>query len=71
MKKEFAYLNVENIDGNCTLYINGQKVREYHNAFMRYNDNIKPFLKKGKNKLRLVFSPKDSVILSWHVKMAL
>ena len=61
MKKEFAYLNVENIDGNCTLYINGQKVREYHNAFMRYNDNIKPFLKKGKNKLRLVFSPKDSV----------
>lgn len=61
IKKHFAFLNVENIDGNAILYINNKKVREYHNSFMTYNDNIKTYLRKGKNKLRLVFSPKDSV----------
>lgn len=61
MKKNFAYLNVENINGNCTLYINDKKVREYHNSFMTYRDDISAFLKRGKNKLRMVFTPKDSI----------
>ncbi|MDO5760057.1 MAG: hypothetical protein Q4Q06_03430, partial [Bacteroidota bacterium] len=61
LRKDFAFLNVENIDGNATLYLNNKKVREYHNSFMTYNDNIKQYLRKGKNQLSLVFVPKDSI----------
>lgn len=61
LNKECAMLNIENVDGNCTLYINKKKVREYHNSFMHYRDNIKQYLKKGKNNIQLVFTPKDSI----------
>ena len=61
LKKDYAILNIENIDGNCELFINKKKVREYHNSFMRYRDDIKQFLKKGKNNIELVFTPKDSI----------
>ncbi|GEM_PF-1239157 len=61
MKKEIAFLNVENIDGNAVLYINDKKVREYHNSFMKYNDAVTSYLRKGNNKLKIVFFPKDSI----------
>lgn len=61
MKKDFAYLTAENVDGNASLYINNKKVREYHNSFVTSYDDVKSFLKKGKNSLRLVFTPKDNI----------
>ncbi|MBQ9253793.1 MAG: hypothetical protein IJ180_03345 [Bacteroidales bacterium] len=61
MKKDRAILNIERIDGNCSLFINKQKVREYHNSFMTYRDDVKPYLKRGKNNIQFIFSPKDSV----------
>ncbi|MBR1769522.1 MAG: hypothetical protein IJ748_03600 [Bacteroidales bacterium] len=61
MKKDFAFLNAEGVDGNAEVYINNKKVRNYRNSFMTYHDEVKSFLKRGKNKLRIVFTPKDSV----------
>ena len=61
LSNDYANLNIRNIDGNCDLYINKQFVRHYNNSFLTYCDNIKPFLKKGKNKIEFRFSQKDSI----------
>ncbi|MBQ7984968.1 MAG: hypothetical protein IJ250_04940, partial [Bacteroidales bacterium] len=61
LKNDCAYLNVQNIDGNCKLYINKRYVRQYNNSFMSYRDNVKKYLKKGKNTIELKFSLKDSL----------
>jgi beta-mannosidase len=61
LQKDFAYLNIQNIDGNCALYINKKFVKNYNNSFLEYHDNVKKYLKKGKNKIELRFTPKDSI----------
>jgi beta-mannosidase len=60
-RKAFAYLNTENIDGNCKIYINKHLIRETRNSFMSYNDEVQRYLKKGDNKIDLIFTPKDSI----------
>ena len=61
LKKDCAYLNIQNLDGNCSLYVNKKFVKYYNNSFLEYRQDIKKYLKKGKNKIELRFNPKDSV----------
>ncbi len=61
LKQDYAYLNIQKLDGNCSLYMNKKFVKYYNNSFLEYKDNIKKYLKKGKNSIELRFTPKDSV----------
>ncbi|MGP1515255.1 MAG: glycosyl hydrolase 2 galactose-binding domain-containing protein [Bacteroidales bacterium] len=61
LSKDFAYLNIQNIDGNCSLYINNKFVKYYNNSFIYNCDDIKKFLKTGTNKIELRFFTKDSI----------
>ena len=60
-KKDLAILNLENVDGNCDIYINKKHVAHLNNSFISYHLEIGKNLKKGKNKLEMRFSPKDSI----------
>lgn len=60
-QKKFAYLNMENIDGNCKIYLNKHLIRQSNNSFMSYNDEVMQYLKKGSNKLDIIFFQKDSI----------
>ena len=61
LKQEQINLYIQNLDGNCSLYINNKFVKYYNNSFLEYCDNVKKFIKKGKNTIELRFTPKDSV----------
>lgn len=61
LKKDLINLNIQNLDGNCSIYINNKFVKKYNNSFVDYCDNVKKFLKKGKNTIELRFTPKDSI----------
>lgn len=41
LKKDLINLNIQNLDGNCDLYINRKFVKNYNNSFVEYCDNIK------------------------------
>lgn len=60
LKKDLAVLNLENVDGNCWVYINNKKVKYLNNSFLSYHIPVKKYLKKGKNKIELRFEPKDT-----------
>jgi beta-mannosidase len=51
----FIYLNFNNIDTYATIYVNGQEIGKSASAFIRYRFDIKPFVKIGKNTIRLHF----------------
>ena len=48
-------LRLENVDCFADVYLNGQKVGETGNRFQRHDFDVKPFLKAGKNEIRVRF----------------
>ncbi len=49
-------LRLEDCDTFCTLYVNGTKVGSTSNRFRRWDFDVKPFLKPGRNEMRGVFA---------------
>lgn len=60
LKEPFVWLRLEDCDTFCTIYINGQKVGETANRFIRYHFDVKKFLKVGKNTVRGVFEAPEN-----------
>ena len=48
-------LRLEDCDTFCTVFVNGQKAGETEDRFVRWDFDVKPFLKPGKNVIRGVF----------------
>ena len=55
LAKKSVCLRLEHADTFCDISINGQKVGETGNRFRRYDFEIKPFLKSGKNTITALF----------------
>ena len=49
-------LRLEDCDTFCTIFINGSEVGRTTDRFQRYTFDAKPFLKRGENEIRGVFS---------------
>lgn len=49
-------LRLEDCDTFCTVYVNGQKVGETGDRFRRWDFDVKPHLKPGRNMIRGVFA---------------
>ncbi len=57
MKKEIIDLYFPSIDTYADIFINGTLIAQTENAFLPHHFNIKPCLRKGKNEIKVVFSP--------------
>ena len=51
-----ASINIENLDTVATISINGRKVAQTDNAFVRYRFEVKKYLKPGLNKISITLS---------------
>ena len=54
-KKKNYKLVFEGLDTYATVFLNGKKILECENMFIRYEVNVKGILKKKRNKLKIVF----------------
>ncbi len=54
------YLEASMVDLFCTIRINGKIAVECGNQFAVYRPDVKPFLKKGKNRISLTIRPVES-----------
>jgi beta-mannosidase len=61
LARKSVCLRLEHVDTFCTLSINGQRVGETGNRFRRYDFEVKPFLKSGKNTVTALFKSADLI----------
>ncbi len=61
LSKRSVCLRLEHVDTFCELRINGKKVGETGNRFRRYDFEVKPFLKAGKNTVTALFSSAERI----------
>jgi beta-mannosidase len=61
LAKQSVCLRLEHVDTFCDISINGQKVGETGNRFRRYDFEVKPFLKPGKNTVSAWFKSADLI----------
>jgi beta-mannosidase len=52
-----VFLNIEQLDLFGTVYLNNKKVMDGDNMFTRYRPEAKPFLRPGRNSIRIRFRP--------------
>lgn len=57
LKNRTIYLRVENVIGQAKFYLNDKFILETNNGFRSYKVDIRDFLIKGKNKIRVDFTP--------------
>ncbi|NTV53505.1 MAG: glycoside hydrolase family 2 protein, partial [Candidatus Firestonebacteria bacterium] len=57
LAKQQVCLVCEGLDTVAEIFVNGTSVGRTQNQFRTYSFSIKPFLKSGKNSLRIVFKP--------------
>ena len=55
LSKRSVCLRLEHVDTFCEISINGKKVGETGNRFRRYDFEVKPFLKQGRNTITALF----------------
>ena len=59
--KKAIVLRLRDVDTFATVNVNGQEVGKTHDRFQRWDFDVKPFLRPGKNSLRLVFDSSETV----------
>ena len=52
-------LRLEDVDTFATIFVNGEKVGETANRFERYEFDVKPLLKAGRNEIKAVFASSE------------
>ena len=55
LSKRAVCLRLEHVDTFCEISINGKKVGDTGNRFRRYDFDVKPFLKQGRNTITALF----------------
>lgn len=55
LQAQAVILNLDSVDAVATLYINNKEVAKLDDQFLRFRKDVKPFLKVGKNAIRLDF----------------
>lgn len=68
-KEESIYLNFDSIDTIATVFVNGHKVGETKNAFLRYRFEAKPFLVEGKNHIAVEIKSPEIAALAEKQKL--
>ncbi len=61
LARKSVCLRLEHVDTFCVLSINGQKVGETGNRFRRYDFEVKPLLRSGKNTITALFKSAELV----------
>ena len=59
--KRSVVLRLEDVDCFADVYLNGSKVGSTGNRFRRYDFDVKPFLKEGRNDLRVRFHSTENI----------
>ena len=54
-------LRLEDVDTFATIWINGKEVGKTGNRFLRYEFDVKPFLKEGKNEIKAIFESSERI----------
>ena len=57
LARKSVFLNLDSIDTFGEVFVNGVSVGVSNNMFSRFRREIKPFLKEGRNDIRVVISP--------------
>ena len=55
-QSDFVYLLCRGLDTLTEIYINDSHISNTNNMFRTYEFDIKPFVKKGKNKIKIIFN---------------
>ena len=61
LAKKSVCLRLEHVDTFCEIRINGEKIGETGNRFRRYDFEVKPFLKQGKNTITALFQSAERI----------
>ena len=54
-------LRLEDVDTFATVYVNGREAGKTGNRFLRYEFDVKPLLKEGRNEIRAVFASAERI----------
>lgn len=57
LKKEFVEIEFPSIDTYASIFINDSLVAQTENAFYTHRFQVKEYLKKGKNTIKVIFTP--------------
>lgn len=63
MKKAKNFLLLDGINTYSIIYINDYKIWTTRDAFIRYKFYLNPYLKTGKNRIKIIFLPSDLSLL--------
>lgn len=55
LNNPYVFINFNSIDTYATIYINDKEIGQTESAFVRYRFDIKPYIKKGQNIIRIHF----------------
>ena len=56
LAEDIVYLSCDSLDTIAEIFLNGKKAGSADNMFVRWRFDAKPFLRPGKNSIRIVFS---------------
>ena len=55
LEKRAVFLVCHGLDTSATLYLNQRLIGSTNNMFIRYKYDIKPYLRRGQNEIRISF----------------
>src|SRR5271157_165622 len=64
LREERIELTFESLDTIADVSLNGKKIGSVDNMFVRWRFDAKPFLKPGKNALRVVFASAENTAIA-------
>ena len=70
LKQDRIHLTFESLDTVADIYLNGKSIGSADNMFVRWRFDAKPYLKPGKNILRVVFTSAENAAIAESEKLA-
>lgn len=62
LKRKYNWLNITKVQGIAKFYLNNQLVLETNNGFRSYKVDVKKYLKRGENTIKIEFTPITSLL---------
>ena len=69
LKQDRIHLTFESLDTVADIYLNGKSIGSADNMFVRWRFDAKPYLKPGKNILRVVFTSAENAAIAESEKL--
>lgn len=70
LEERSVFLNCDSLDTIATVFINGRKVAQTRNMFVRYRFEVKPYLRLGRNTIRVELDSAEQAALVESKKFA-